>query len=90
MMLGDEKMKAEVAKTQATEERLLTVAAVAERLSLSKRGVFRMKSAGLICPSIRVGRGAIRFRESDIALWISLACPDRRTFEVMKGAEDVK
>ena len=59
--------------------KLLSAEAVGELLSLSKRTVFRMKSAGLICSSIRVGRGAVRFRESDIRLWIEWGCHDRKT-----------
>lgn len=70
-----------------TEERLLTAQAVAEKLSLSKRAIFRMKSAGLICSSLTVGRGAIRWRESDIDGWIAMDCPDRKTFEAMRETQ---
>jgi len=72
--------------TQATEK-LLTAQAVAERLSLSKRAVFRMKSAGLICPSLTVGRGAVRWRQGDIEKWIAMGCPDRKEFEARREAE---
>ena len=65
-------------------EKLLTAQAVAEKLSLSKRAIFRMKSAGLIAPCITVGKGAVRWRQSDIEQWIALGCPDRKTFEVMQ------
>jgi len=71
-------------KAQTTEERLLTAAAVAERLSLSKRAVFRMKSAGLICSPVKVGAGAIRWRQSDIEQWIEWGCPSRKEFEARK------
>ena len=56
-------------------ERLLSTGAVAEILSLSKRQVSRMRSAGLICPSILVGVGTVRWRRSDIEKWISWDCP---------------
>ena len=72
---------------QTTNEKLLTAQAVAEKLSLSKRAVFRMKSAGLICTSLTVGRGAVRWRESDIDSWIAMDCPDRKTFEAMREAQ---
>lgn len=72
---------------QTQTEKLLTAQAVAERLSLSKRAVFRMKSAGLICPPVKVGAGAIRWRQSDIEQWIALGCPNQKTFEIMQEAE---
>lgn len=77
-------MKGDEMTSSVVREKLLTAAAVAERLSLSKRAVFRMKSAGLICPSIRVGRGAIRFRESDIEQWIEWGCCSEAEFRARK------
>lgn len=66
----------ETKQSTQTTEKLLTAQAVAELLSLSKRTVFRMKASGLICPCVRVGQGAIRWRQSDIEKWISMGCPD--------------
>ena len=68
-------------------EKLLTAKSVGDKLSLSKRQVFRMRSAGLICPCIRVGRGAIRWRQSDIENWISLGCCGQKEFIARKEAE---
>jgi excisionase family DNA binding protein len=68
-------------------ERLLTTDEVAERLSLSKRAVFRMRSAGLICPCVRVGQGAIRWRLSDLENWIKLGCCTLQEFQARKEAE---
>ncbi|MGD0572292.1 MAG: helix-turn-helix domain-containing protein [Sedimentisphaerales bacterium] len=73
-------------ESKQSSEKLLTVQAVAEKLSLSKRAVFRMRSAGLICAPLKVGTGAIRWRSSDIELWISMGCPDQKTFEAIQGA----
>lgn len=70
-----------------TSEKLLTAQAVAEKLSLSKRAVFRMKSAGLICPCVKVGQGAIRWRQSDIEQWIALGCPSKSEFEARRESE---
>ena len=70
-----------------TAERLLTAKAVGDILSLSKRQVFRMRSAGLICPPVKVGAGALRFRQSDILLWISLGCCSQKEFVARKQAE---
>ena len=69
-----------------TTEKLLTAQAIAEKLSLSKRAIFRMRSAGLICSPVKVGAGAIRWRQSDIEQWIAWGCPDRQRFEAMKQA----
>jgi predicted DNA-binding transcriptional regulator AlpA len=71
--------------TTQVAERLLTAQAVGEMLSLSKRQIFRMKSAGLICPPVKVGAGAIRWRQSDIEQWIAMGCPNRREFEAMQA-----
>ncbi len=69
---------------------LLTAQAVGVRLSLSKRAVFRMRSAGLICAPVKVGVGAIRWRLSDIEKWIELGCPSKQEFEVMQQARGEK
>jgi len=76
--------------TNTISEKLLTAQAVGAKLSLSKRAVFRMRSAGLLCAPLKCGQGAIRWRLSDIEKWISWGCPNRQTFEAMKEAENVK
>ena len=73
-------------QTQVTEK-LLTAQAVGAKLSLSKRAVFRMRSAGLICAPLKCGQGAIRWRLSDIEKWIALGCPSKSEFEVRKETE---
>jgi len=65
---------------------LLTVQEVARICSLSKRQIFRLRSAGLICPCVKVGQGAIRFRQSDIEKWISYGCCSQKEFIARKGA----
>jgi predicted DNA-binding transcriptional regulator AlpA len=70
-----------------TAEKLLTAQDVGEILSLSKRQVFRMKAAGLICPSMTVGRGACRWRKSDIEKWISMSCCSQKEFVARREAE---
>lgn len=74
-------------KNMRNEIQLLTAQAVGEKLKLSKRQVFRLRSAGLICASVKVGNGAVRWRSSDIERWIALGCPDRKTFEARKESE---
>ena len=70
--------------TNTISEKLLTAQAVGAKLSLSKRAVFRMRSAGLLCAPLKCGQGAIRWRLSDIEKWISWGCPNRQTFEAMQ------
>ena len=68
-------------------EKLLAAQAVGAKLSLSKRAVFRMRSAGLICAPLKCGQGAIRWRLSDIEQWIALGCPSKSEFEARREAE---
>lgn len=74
-------------ETKQTSETLLTAQAVGVKLSLSKRAVFRMRSAGLICEPLKCGQGAIRWRESDIQKWIEWGCCDAATFKARMEAE---
>ena len=70
-----------------TPEALLTAQVVGAKLSLSKRAVFRMRSAGLICSPVKVGAGAIRWRLSDIEQWIQWGCPTKKDFDAMHQAK---
>jgi len=73
----------------STTEKLLTAQAVGEMLSLSKRAIFRMKSAGLICAPVKVGQGAIRWRQSDLEQWFAMVCPNQKEFIARMEAENV-
>ncbi len=77
-------------QTNQNTEKLLTAQAVGAKLSLSKRAVFRMRSAGLICSPVKVGAGAIRWRQSDIEKWISMGCCSKSEFEARREAENAK
>lgn len=68
---------------QDVTEKLLTAKTLGEALSLSKRTIFRLDSSGRIPKPVRIG-GSVRWRQSDIERWISLDCPDRKSFEVLK------
>lgn len=63
---------------------LLTAQAVGQVLSLSKRQIFRLNSYGKIPAPVKIN-GSVRWKLSDIERWISLDCPDRKSFESMKG-----
>lgn len=58
-------------------ERLLKVDEVAERLSVSRRTVYRFRDSGFMPPAIKLG-GAVRWRERDIQEWIADGCPNMR------------
>ena len=73
--------------SDVSTEKLLTAQAVGTKLSLSKRAVFRMRSAGLICPPVKVGAGAIRWRQSDLEQWIFWGCCSQKEFAARKEAE---
>ena len=74
-------------ESNQTTEKLLTAQAIAEKLSLSKRAVFRMRSAGLICSPVKVGAGAVRWRQSDIEEWIEWGCCSQQEFIARKESD---
>lgn len=57
-----------------------------QRLALSKRQIFRLNSCGRIPAPVKIG-GSVRWRISDVELWLEWNCPDRKTFEARKEAE---
>ena len=56
-----------------------------QRLSLSKRQIFRLNSCGKIPAPIRIG-GAVRWDSQECADWLAAGAPDRQTWEQMKNA----
>ncbi len=72
----------------AVTEKLLTAKEVGQMLSLSKRQIFRLNSSGKIPAPVRIG-GSVRWRlERDILPWLTMGCPDRRTFEASQEVVD--
>ncbi len=65
---------------------LINAKTFGEKLSLSKRQIFRLNSYAKIPTSIKIN-GAVRWNESEISAWILSGCPDRKTWEQMKEAE---
>ena len=62
---------------------LLTAQALGQKLSLSKRQIFRLNSCGKIPAPIRIG-GSVRWLASEIEAWLEAGAPDRRTWEAIK------
>ena len=71
-------------KGNTMSEILLKVGALAQILNLSKRTVHRLNCTGKIPRPVKIN-GSIRWRQSDIDLWIELGCPDREAFNIRKA-----
>lgn len=66
---------------------LLSAKTLGQMLSLSKRQIFRLNSCGKIPAPIRIG-GSVRWVTSTIESWIDMGCPDRQSFEAMRGGKE--
>ena len=71
-----------------TEEttQLIDSKTLGQRLSLSKRQIFRLNSSGKIPAPIRIS-GAIRWDSQECIEWLAAGAPDRRTWEALKEKE---
>ena len=67
-------------------DRLLTAQMLADQLSLSKRQVHRLNSAGRLPKPLRIG-GSVRWSEKIVNRWIEAGTPDRRTFGEIQEVE---
>ena len=72
--------------SERIEERLLNVRETAQVLGISPRQVHRLRSAGRICPFLKVG-GSVRVRMSTLTDWLNMNCPNLEEFLVRKEAE---
>jgi len=55
---------------------------VGQRLSLSKRQIFRLNSCGKLPAPVRIG-GSVRWEQSTIERWIGMGAPSRKDFEAL-------
>jgi len=58
---------------------LLSAEALADRLGFSVRTIWRLRSAGKLPASLKIG-GSIRWRAEEIAAWVRAGCPDASTW----------
>ncbi len=65
-------------------DHLINVRTLARMLATSVRSVWRYKSAGRLPKSVNVG-SSVRWRMSDITLWIKLDLPTQQEFEAMRA-----
>lgn len=63
---------------------MLTAKEAGQICRLSKRSWFRFSASGRTPKAVRIG-GSVRWRLSDIELWLSWDCPDRKTFEARQA-----
>lgn len=66
------------------DDHLITVKTLAKMLATSVRSVWRYRSAGRLPKAVRVG-SSVRWRVSDIQLWIKLNLPTQVEFETLKA-----
>ena len=75
-----------MANTQTNQDcQLWDAKTFGQKLSLSKRQIFRLNSCGKIPAPIRIG-GSVRWSAEEISAWLAASAPDRRTWEAMKNA----
>ena len=73
-------------KVETNQTQLWNAKTFGQRLSLSKRQIFRLNSCGKIPAPIRIG-GAVRWSAQECTDWLAAGAPDRKTWEQMRGAE---
>lgn len=64
--------------------------ALATLLSVSLRTVRQLDCSGWLPRAVTIGARAKRWRASDIDEWLRLGCPDRKTFEAIRGIGNLK
>jgi len=76
-----------VVERQNTDQdcQLWDAAAFGQRLSLSKRQVFRLNACGKVPRPVRIG-GAVRWNSAEVSGWVAAGCPDRQTWEALKAS----
>jgi len=64
---------------------LLTDVQAANLAGISRATWHRLRSAGKLPPSVRLGR-SVRWRRAEIEEWIAAGCPDGRTWIALRGS----
>jgi len=58
-----------------TTSLLLSARTLAQRLAVSVRTLWRLRSSGKLPEPVHLG-GAVRWRKADIDAWVAAGCPD--------------
>ncbi len=64
---------------------LIPDTAAAALAGVSRAHWQRLRAAGKLPPSVRLGRKVL-WRAAEVAAWIESGCPDARTWEAMKAS----
>ena len=64
----------------------LSAADAAKLLNISERHLWSLKSRGRLPQPVRLGR-SVRWRLDELRAWLEADCPDRQTWERMRGAK---
>ena len=54
-------------------------------LGISRAQIWKLHSAGKIPMPVRLGTRAPRWRVDELRAWLAAGCPDRQTWERMRG-----
>jgi predicted DNA-binding transcriptional regulator AlpA len=71
------------------EPLLVSSRQAAALVGISVASWHRLRAAGKTPLPLRLS-GSVRYRTEDLRLWVSLGCPDRKTFESYKAARNAK
>jgi len=73
--------------TPRTDTSLINAQAFGQRLSVSRRQIFRLNTSGKIPASIKVG-GSVRWVSGEVSAWIEAGCPARDIWAQIKSSSD--
>ena len=78
----------EVRDGEFEETKLFKASALAKRLSVSERQLWRMSKAGSIPRPLQIG-GCTRWRADEIARWLQCGAPARAEWEKQRATQTV-
>ena len=64
---------------------MMIAAEIGRELRLSAKSIRRMHDAGRLPQPVVVGARSLRWLRTTIVAWLAAGCPDRNTFEAMRG-----
>jgi predicted DNA-binding transcriptional regulator AlpA len=67
------------------EPELIDADQLASLLNVHTATVYRMQSRGRLPSPLRLSRGCVRWRISEIRDWLAAGAPDRKTWEARRG-----
>ena len=78
----------DTAKTHVEHERLaLPAKDAAVMLGISRAQLWKLHSQGKVPLPVRLGTKAPRWRVDELRAWLAAGCPDRQTWEKLRGGK---